>query len=129
MREDLAKDSPFGLRLCFRAFGLAFVLLIAVLLRIHRVTLDDVFLDPLWFFNYKKILWGGYRLYVGSLFRLASYGLGLWLRDYLWARLKSICDGFRKGRGVRRRGASRARLGQIAVIRCILEVWCIRAIA
>ena len=113
----------YVLSLCASCLGYS------ALLRIHRVTLDDVFLDPLWFFNYKKILWGGYRLYVGSLFRLASYGLGLWLRDYLWARLKSICDGFRKGRGVRRRGASRARLGQIAVIRCILEVWCIRAIA
>ena len=56
----------YVLSLCASCLGYsAFVLLIAVLLRIHRVTLDDVFLDPLWFFNYKKILWGVYRLYVG----------------------------------------------------------------
>lgn len=112
----------YVLSLCASCLGYS------ALLRIHRVTLDDVFLDPLWFFNYKKILWGGYRLYVGPrlYFRASPY---LWLRLYLWARLKSICDWLRKGRGGAQAGASRAGLRQITVIWCILVFQCIRDIA
>ena len=92
----------YVLSLCASCLGYS------ALLRIHRVTLDDVFLDPLWFFNYKKILWGGYRLYVGPrlYFRASPY---LWLRLYLWARLKSICDWLRKGRGGAQAGCESGR--------------------
>lgn len=89
------------------------------------MVLDDVFLDPLWFFNNKKILWGGYGLYVGPFLILGPFiiyllGLILWACAYLWAMLVRICDGLRKGRGrVAGRGAGWARLRRIAVILCI----------